>query len=443
MLRRLLTAMALALSLAVAIAAMAPDAPHVIVVSIDGLMPATYTDSGPAKIPVLRGLAAGGAWAEGAIGVVPSVTYPSHTTMITGVPPSVHGIVTNEILDPEGLSGGAWYWFADAIRVPTLPGAVRSRGLLAGAVSWPATVGMDLDYLLPEYWAWRHPSGRSLLEALTRPAGLVRSSEAAAGRTFDWPLTDRDRVDHAIHILKTWQPHLLLLHVFESDSAEHTYGPGSPQALEAIERIDGYLGLLLEAARTVIPAERLHIVVVSDHGFAGIDRQLNPNVAFRREGLIDVDERGRVRGWRAWFHPAGGSGFVYLRDPSNAAVRDRVERILRDLAGDPANGIADVWTPADLERLGGDPDAAFGLEMRPPFYSSSGVTELVTPSGSRGGHGYAPTRPELHASLVINGPRVKRTGNLGVVRLSQLAPTLASWFGVGLSPRADQPLALD
>src|SRR5687768_8246301 len=69
------------------------DAPHFVVVSIDGLMPRTYATPGPAKVPTLRRLAAEGAWASGVIGVLPSVTYPSHTSLITGVLPAQHGIV--------------------------------------------------------------------------------------------------------------------------------------------------------------------------------------------------------------------------------------------------------------------------------------------------------------------------------------------------------------
>jgi hypothetical protein len=377
------------------------------------------------------------------VGVLPSVTYPSHTTLITGVPPAVHGIVANRILDPENHSNGAWYWFADSIKSVTLPGAVRSRGLRAGAVNWPVTIGMDLDYLVPEYMPWRHSTGRLLLDALTAPSGVIQSAEAAAGRPFPWPFTDRDRVDLAIHILKTWRPHLLLLHVFETDSAAHRYGPDSPEALEAVERLDAYLGSLVEAARAAVPAERLHLAVVSDHGFAATEHQLQPNVALRREGLIDVDERGRVTAWRAWFHSNGGSGVVYLQDPGDEALAGRVEQVLRALAADPANGIANIWTPEDLAGLGADPGARFGIEMEPPFYSGNGVSELVTTTADRGGHGYAPTRPELHGSLIITGPRARGAGDLGIVRMTQLAPTIASWFEVGLSPHADQPLTLN
>ena len=418
------------------------DAPYVVVVSIDGLMPRTYATPGPPKVPTLRRLAAEGAWASGVIGVLPSVTYPSHTTLITGVRPAQHGIVGNRILDPEDRSRGAWHWYADEIRVPTLPGAVRARGLRAGAVSWPVTVGMDLDYLVPEYMPSPHPINLLLLRALSKPADILNATEIDLNRRLPWPLTDRDRLDLAIHVLKRHRPHLLLLHMFESDSAQHDHGPQTTEAYDAIDRLDGYVALLLQAADESGLAGRLNVAIVSDHGFLPITQELHPNAAFREEGWITVDDRGRVTDWRVWFHESGGSGFVYLRSPGETALRTQVGDLLQRLAADPANGIAHVWSAEDLARFGAQPDAAFGLEMQPGFAAGSGREHLLAPAEDRGTHGYDPSRPELHASLILSGPRVPRAGDLGIVRMTQIAPTLAQWFGVGLSPQADQPLTI-
>ena len=120
-------------------------------ISIDGLMPVSYTTAEP-PAPQLRQLAADGVSASGVVGVMPTVTFPSHTTLITGVEPAVHGIVDNLILDPENRGGGAWNWYARSIKVPTLPSAVRAKGMKSAAVTWPASVGMDVDYLVPEFF---------------------------------------------------------------------------------------------------------------------------------------------------------------------------------------------------------------------------------------------------------------------------------------------------
>jgi predicted AlkP superfamily pyrophosphatase or phosphodiesterase len=419
------------------------DTPFVVVVSIDGLMPTTYTTPGPAKVPTLRRLAADGAWASGVIGVLPSVTYPSHTSMITGVMPAQHGIVDNRIFDPEDRSRGGWHWYAEEIRVPTLPGAVRARGLRVGAVSWPVTIGMDLDYLVPEYMPSPHPISLLLLRALSKPGDLLNAAEFDLDRRLSWPFTDRDRLDLAIHILRRHRPHLLLLHMFESDSAQHDYGPETPEAYDALERLDGYIALLLRAADESGLGGRLNVAIVSDHGFLTTSQQLNPNTAFREQGWISVDSQGRVVDWRVWSHSTGGSAFVYLRSPEDSVLRTQVGNLLQRLAADPANGIARVWSAADLARFGAHPEATFGIEMQPRFAAGKGHERLLAAAEDRGTHGYDPSRPELHASLILNGPRVPRVGSIGTVRMTQIAPTLAQWFGVGLSPQADRPLTLE
>jgi predicted AlkP superfamily pyrophosphatase or phosphodiesterase len=134
-LRRILPAVLVALAIIFTpMAAQDRGEPRVILISIDGLMPVSYTSS-TAPVPNLRKLAAEGAWAEGVIGVLPTVTFPSHTTLITGVEPAVHGIVDNLIFDPEGRSASAWNWYARSIKVTTLPMAVRAKGLRAAGIT--------------------------------------------------------------------------------------------------------------------------------------------------------------------------------------------------------------------------------------------------------------------------------------------------------------------
>ena len=105
----------------------APPAPlrPVVLVSIDGLKPEYIqrADSLGLRIPTLRALAARGASAQGVIGVLPTVTYPSHATLVTGVAPTRHGIVSNTTFDPLMRNQGGWYWYAEDIKEPALWGA--------------------------------------------------------------------------------------------------------------------------------------------------------------------------------------------------------------------------------------------------------------------------------------------------------------------------------
>ena len=96
----------------------------------------------------------------------------------------------------------------------------------------------------------------------------------------------------------------------------------------------------------------------------------------------------------------------------------------------------------DLARAGAHPDAQFGIDMADGFYTGNALDTLRKPSTSKGGHGFAPDRKELHASLILAGPAVARRGSLGIVRLTQVAPTLAAIFGVSLDPQAGAPIPI-
>jgi predicted AlkP superfamily pyrophosphatase or phosphodiesterase len=430
------------LAAVVAVPAAEDDTPAVVMISIDGLMPARYTGNDSARIPRLKKLMQDGAWAEGVVGVLPTVTYPSHTTLITGVPPAVHGIVDNLVLDPEGRSNTAWYWYSRQIQAPTLVGAVGARGSRTAAVTWPVSVGMDADYLVPEFWRSRHPESLLLLKALSRPPDLIDTVELAQGKPFEWPQTDRHRTTLTTEILRTRRPGLVLLHLIELDGAQHTNGPGAPEVTATLEKLDGYVGEIVDTVASAGMASRTHVVIVSDHGFLAVDRMLQPNAAFKKDGLITVNDRGAITDWRAYFHSSGGSGYVFLKDPIDAATRERVGRLLQALKADAANGIREIWTREDLVKAGAHPGAAFGLDVVNGFYTGSGHDLLVKAPPAKGGHGFAPDRPELYGSLIIAGPRLGKRGSLGVVRMTQIAPTVAALFEVGLSPRADQPLQI-
>lgn len=423
------------------VAAEAP-ARHVVMVSIDGMRPQVYGEGSAVKVPTIRRLMQRGAWSRGVTGVMPTVTYPSHTTMITGVLPGVHGIYDNRIADPDGTSGMAWYWYARDIKVTTLPAAVRAAGGTAAAVSWPVTVGMDLDYNVPELIQVRHRENLSLVDALTSPAHLLDAYVKATGKPLSWPIDDDDRAGLAAWILEQHQPTLLLLHLADSDSQSHEHGPDSPEAVAAIEHADQLLGQVLDKIAALHLDQSTDVVVVSDHGFLPLTQIVNLNAAFKAEGLLETDAHGKVTSWNAFAHSAGGSGYIILKRPDDGQLVAKVAAVLQKLAEDPANGIDHVLTRKDLETASAHLDASFGVAMKRGFYLGWDTSAVLTPVKGRGGHGYDPSFPELQSSLVMAGPDVPPTGDLGVLSMTRIAPTVAAWLGVKLSPQAGEPLSL-
>lgn len=428
-----------------ATAAPADERRFAVVVSIDGLMPDYYqrADELGLDVPNLRRLMAEGVHAR-VVGVLPSVTYPSHTTLITGVPPRVHGIFDNRILDPAGVSNGAWHWYARQIRATTLVGAAGARGLTSGAVSWPVSVGLGADYNLPEYWrsGSSHAHDVELLRALSTP-GLVDSFERTRGRALDYPPSDADRVDVALHILSAHLPDLLLLHIFELDYSQHDHGPMGPEAFSALEAGDAELGRILGRLEELGVADRTLFAVVSDHGFLPTHTELKPNVLLRGAGLLEVDQEGTVVDWQAYFHAANGSALLFVSDEAPAGTVERVAGLLRPRLETPDGGVREILDAARIAELGGFAEVRLALDARSGFkFNGSAVGEWSQPAGGKATHGHAPDRAELHAALVLTAPGLGRRGDLGVVPMTSIAPTVARYLGLTLAPEAGEPLAI-
>jgi predicted AlkP superfamily pyrophosphatase or phosphodiesterase len=420
----------------------AQAAQHVVMISVDGLMPDYFlkADALGLRIPHLRRLMREGAWAR-VRGVLPTVTYPSHTTLITGVPPRVHGIGTNTYFDPEERSNGAWRWYAAEVKVPTLVSAARAKGLGTGSVSWPVSVGRFAEWNVPEFFrgSSTHASDLRLIEAMSTP-GLVDAAVAERGRPLAWPFTDAERTDLAIYVLKRYRPSLLLLHIFDLDHEEHEHGPMTPEAKRAVEESDANIGRVLAAIQEAGLGGETLVAIVSDHGFLPLERTLRPNAVLREAGLLEVDDKGKITSWQAAFQSSGGTAALRLAEGAPATLLPRVRALFDAKMADPAGGLRDVLD-ADAVRALGGVDAPLVLNARERFYfQNSAAGEWLAPATSKGGHGFVPDRDELHASLILAGAGSTRRGDLGVVPMTRIAPTLARALGIELGPQADQPL---
>ena len=153
---------------------------HVVLISLDGLRPEFYLEERwPA--PMLQQMGREGAHAKAVKSVFPSVTYPAHTTLITGKMPIDHGISYNSPFEPQGETG-RWYWEEEHILVPTLWDAARAAGLKTASIFWPVSVGAPVDWNVPEIWPvdWRTEEFTDPMRRLSTPAGLVEELEREA-----------------------------------------------------------------------------------------------------------------------------------------------------------------------------------------------------------------------------------------------------------------------
>lgn len=430
----------------------APASPveHVILVSVDGLMPEVYLrpDELGLAVPTLRALKAAGAHAPGLRGVYPTVTYPTHATIVTGVDPGAHGIVANAPLDPLHANADGWYWYAQDLRAPTLWDVAEAAGRRSAAVFWPVSVGARASWLVPEFWRARTADDDKLLAALSTPGLLAEVRARFPAHALEFTpqrRSDAGLTDIAVHLIERERPALLLLHIFDVDGRQHTFGPRSPEASAAIEAADAQLARLIAAARQAGTWARTALVVVSDHGFAPISQRIRPGVLLRELGLVELGADERPRSWRVGMSLSGGHAYLYLNDPADDAARRAITATFTARAGQPGSGILRVDAPAAIVARGGDPNAALALAAADGFSFGGGYTGAVTepvPATYRGTHGYDPERPEMAASLLIVGPGVRPGLALGDARMVDVGPTVAALLGLTLPAATGRALPL-
>lgn len=412
-------------------------ADHVILVSIDGLRPEFYLDpTWPA--PMLQQLARDGAVAERVEGVFPSVTYPAHTTMITGVRPAVHGVFYNSPFEPpsDGMGAtGAWYWQEDAIRVPTLWDLCRDAGLLTASLGWPVSVGAPIDHNVPEVW---DPTGReSFVETARRHAtrGLLGEIEReATGRlrhetfTIDYHTREDRAGDAAAWVFETYRPALLTLHLIATDHFQHEDGRDSDRVRRAVAAVDRALAQVWETAERLGVLDRTTFVVTGDHGHVDRHTKLRPNVLLAEAGLLD----------RARFHTGGASAFLHLLDPSDEAAAQRARRIL-DEQPPSIRSLYRILDRDELDRLGAAPEAALALALEPGVDAGSGTDGEPVGPAEGATHGYLPdAHPHIYTGLVASGAGIRSGVAAAELGLVVIAPLVVELLGLDAPPMEGQ-----
>ncbi len=426
----------------------AKSAATVLLISVDGLKPEAvlHAQEHGLVLPNLTRLMQDGVYSPGVRGVLPTVTYPSHTTLLTGVSPARHGIVANTTFDPYNKNDKGWYWYAEDIKVPTLWDAAHAAGLTTASVYWPVSVGAHIDYNLPQIWRTGTEDDRKLQRALSTP-GLEAELAAKLGRypggmeeTVD---ADEVRTRFAIEILERKRPAFMTVYLTGLDTEQHASGPWSDKSNAVLVRLDALVGQLRQAAERTSPGAA-YVCVVSDHGFARVEHDVNLYAAFLAEGLFTMDAAHQITTWKAMPWPAGGSAAIVLADPSDQATARQVDALLKRLAADPANGVDSVLTRDELQKASGFPEAYSYVSFRIGYELGYGFTmPLVSAPSNLGMHGYLPSQPEMRSSFFLVGPKVAHGKTLSEIDMRQIAPTLAKILGISLPQAEASPLSVE
>jgi predicted AlkP superfamily pyrophosphatase or phosphodiesterase len=431
---------------------------HIIVISLDGF--AAYALADPnLPLPHLRALARAGVMAEAMTGVNPTVTWPNHTSMITGVGPDRHGVLYNglpvrhrpasgageplksepvksEPIKPDPIKIEAHVDKTRLVLAPTVYDAAHAAGLTTAEVDWVAIEhAPTITWSFSEYGEPQGPVAREMVAA-----GVITEEELRRFQDAPQPFDDEIWTRAAEHIITAHKPNLLMVHFLATDDIQHKYGARTEAAYTALALADARVGRLVEACRTAGILADTTFVIVSDHGFRTVTHRIRPNVLLRQRSL----------GSAAWAVPEGGTAIVYAT-ATGADAGDRaktLEAVKQAFTG--VEGIDQVLTPADFAKYGypapAQSDRMGELVLAAKVgYAFAGGTDgeavtAVEPGTTPGTHGYLNTDPDMRAIFIASGAGVRRGATLGVIRNVDVAPTIARWLGVEMANITGQPL---
>jgi len=371
--------------------------------------------------------------------VNPTVTWPNHTSLVTGVTPAKHGVLFNGTLVRDaGVPPRIEPWRNknDMVHVPTLYDVVHDRGMRTAQVDWVAILNApSIDWEFPER-PERPETKRAIAGEMVKAGAISQKDVDSFGnQNIFW----RDEVwtDAAIHIVRTHRPNLMLFHLLALDSIQHRYGPKTPAAMVAMARLDSQIGRLRKGIDDAGITANTTVFVVSDHGFKSVQKVVLPNVALRNAGLITVESE-KITSTKAYVVSEGGSAFVYVTAPeSGGDLSRRAREAISTLEGidtiiDPAQ-----YGPFGLPQPSAAPQVGALLLLAKNGYAfAAGATGEKTvvdaTEGSLGTHGYASSDPDIQALFIASGRGIKPGVKLQTVDNVDLAPTAAHLLGVEL-----------
>ena len=419
----------------------------VVLMSVDGLAN-FYMDDPAAEMPTIRKLAAEGAKAASMRASDPTVTWPNHTTLVTGVSPAKHGVVGNNYLDRAKGEKVTLIWDPvldkdEIVKVPTIYDLAKAAGMKTVAIKWPATRNAhSLDLTCPDV------GKAELVSKYTTPALLDECKQAGydvvygdEGKTVGRSESiAKDEMWTKIFnmVLHKHRPNLALLHVIAVDHSEHFDGPRSEGAYETVKAADGQVREVWEELQKDFPGKAT-LIVVSDHGFSANKKKVVPNEALEKAGLVEMKGK-RVTGGAVQLVIQGGSALVYVADDANRD--DVIKRVKKAFVG--VEGVGKVVGPDEFAEYGigdsrRDPHAPdMLLEAKLGYYF--GDTAAGGKSEHKGSHGHDSHLPELHATFVAWGKGIKPGTKLGEIDNRSVAPTIAKLLGIEMPNVEGKPL---
>lgn len=420
------------------------DEKYVVMISIDGFGWEWYWQNPEVKIPTLRKLAS-----QGALGSMeatfPSVTWVSHTSIMTGAFPRDHGVIGNSVYNrrldiKQDFIGDDIFNKDKVVKVDTIYDLLKknSKGkLTTAAISWPVTRGSkNLDYIVPESYT------QSTYRQTTKPDDFLeqlREHGISVDNWGDWSaLPESYRQDWlttnaANYLIKSKKPNLLMLHYLVTDSFSHIYGAGSAESVWAHEYVDHLINSVINTLKQEKIYDKTTILIVSDHGWTNVNKSIKPNVILKDLGLLRVDMEHNIIDKSAIAVMNHGAAFVYILD--NEGYAQTKQKIMSAFSN--VEGVRATYDGEDFHDLGLPPvknnqhmpDIVLEAKRKYYFVDDHIGVDPIDSVKYVATHGHDPMEPWMAATLIVAGKNIKKGIMIDDATVRDITPTIMQIFG--------------
>ncbi|WP_010624239.1 alkaline phosphatase family protein [Companilactobacillus versmoldensis] len=389
-----------------------------------------------AELPTLNKLVNVGTWVKSVTGIYPTLTYPSHTSIITGQYPKVHGIVNNTKIQPQRRSPD-WYWYQKDVQSPTVYDLANQAGMKTAAFLWPVTAGSKIDYNLAEIFPNRIWTNQVLVSLKASSPVFLLEMNHKYGHLrngIKQPQLDDFITACAVDTIKNKQPRLTLIHLVDMDSMRHRYGVRSDEAMQALQRLDKHVAQLIQATKDAGTFEQTNFVVLGDHYQINVTKMIHLNTLFAQKGWLTANaDQTFKKDWQVMAKTCDGSTYIYTKDFEEM---DSLKTLVKNV-----EGVEKVYSASEAAELGADPACSLLVEAKSGYYFTdeserSTVVERVDPATLgqpdryHGVHGYDPRKSDYQTTLVFNGPAINSGHTVEKANLVDEAPTFAKLLGL-------------
>ena len=403
----------------------------VVMISLDGF-PAYALDDPKLPVPTLRRLIANGMTAR--MGTVnPTVTWPNHTTLVTGVRADEHGLLVNGSIVPTGkwppVKVDPMVDKDKMVHVPTVYDAAHKAGLTTGQVDWVAI--NNTPSITWPFAEWASAEGPLEKEMIAK--GAITAAELEAFTKANILYRDQVWTKAAAYLIREHKPNLLLVHFLSLDAVHHGYGPKTLAGTSAIAFLDSCVEKVVDAVKQAGMQDRTTFFIVADHGFKGYTQEIRPNVALTAAGIAN----------KVYVLAEGGTADVYIDKADRAELLPKAMQALKSVEGiDQVIG-EDGFAALGLPVASKDPQAFQILLTAKAGFSFSGATggpvTAAVPQ-TRGSHGYLASDPDMDALFIASGYGVQQKAGVGKIQNVDVAPTIAKLLGLSLPGAKGKPV---